>query len=233
MASIYDGIQTKQVCRRCMGSGAWYGAYGTRTCFGCNGTGAATGIRSIRVGVTAEDRMELQRRKDAAAQAKLASKVARNVAAYPVLAGLYDDQGNVAYDGRDRITRDILDKGRKYDLTEKQVAAVVRTITREAAWKQEAEDRKATATPLLAGRQTITGKVTSCKWKDGAYGSGFKWIVQTEDGARVYGSVPAAWQDAAEMDQLVGQEVTFKATVTVSDDDQTFGFAKRPAIAAA
>src|SRR5690606_20471029 len=59
------------------------------------------------------------------------------------------------------------------------------------------------AAPVEAGRIEITGKGVPTKW--------------------VYGTVPAAIGGVER-----GERVAFTATVEASDDDETFGFFKRP-----
>lgn len=115
-----------------------------------------------------------------------------------------------------------------------------------AVWEAEKQARHAAAEAITAGKQTITGKIISTKWVDGfAYGQRvLKMVVVDDRGFKVYGTVPQAIIDAGaestvclgeerwDYEALKGQRVTFSATVQASDDDDKFGFFKRPTKAA-
>ena len=117
---------------------------------------------------------------------------------------------------------------------------------RQAVWAAEREIENANAEPVVAGRQTITGVVVSTKLVDGYYGDVFKMLVKDDRGFKVWGTVPQAIIDEAvyqtqirfgpdtsyDYGVLKGQRVTFTATVEASNDDDKFGFFKRPTKAA-
>jgi hypothetical protein len=74
------------------------------------------------------------------------------------------------------------------------------------------------------GEHTIQGTVQSFKWTPGYYGKmTHKMIVETIEGYRVYGTVPANLENLE-----VGDCVRFVANITPSDNDGTFGFYSRP-----
>lgn len=118
------------------------------------------------------------------------------------------------------------------NLSEKQAAATRKFM---AAAKERAENptpvEPEPTTPLEDGRREITGIVVHTKWsEDRGYGSQPKMVVKQADGNKVFGTVPEAafTAERASLDQLKGMEVSFKATVERSNDDEHFGFYKRP-----
>lgn len=136
---------------------------------------------------------------------------------------------------------DVLSKYRQYgSLSPKQVDAILaarrRDVERQAGWAKEAAE----AAPVTPGRYTVTGTVVSAKWKSTQFGLTLKMVVKLEDGAKVWGTVPkdilrelpevtdAEYYGEPDESALIGAEVSFDATVEVSDKDETFGFFKRP-----
>lgn len=131
-------------------------------------------------------------------------------------------------------------------LTERQVAAVEKFITREREREQQREERQANEpqpTPVIEGNGEITGRVVHMKWKDSEYygGGSMKMLVIDDRGFKVWGTVPKsilADIDSASRDanvttynELLRQNtvrVNFKATVKKSNDDECFGFFSRP-----
>ncbi len=92
---------------------------------------------------------------------------------------------------------------------------------------QEAEREAAPTAPALPcpeGRVEIEGVVTSFRAHDNGYQTVLKMTVAADDGWRVWVTCPAAIEEQVER----GDRVRFTATVTRSDDDETFGWAKRP-----
>lgn len=86
--------------------------------------------------------------------------------------------------------------------------------------------------PLVEGRREITGIVVSTKAQDSHYGTQYKMLVEEDDGNRVWGTIPRSiddevWNTRREV------RVSFTAEVTVSKDDEHFGFYKRPTKATA
>ena len=117
---------------------------------------------------------------------------------------------------------------------------------RQAVWAAERQADHAAAEAIAAGKQTITGKIISTKLVDGfGYNQTvLKMVVKDDRGFKVYGTVPQAIIDEAvprphslgaqvwDYEVLKGQRITFSATVQASDDDDKFGFFKRPTKAA-
>lgn len=119
---------------------------------------------------------------------------------------------------------------------------------RQAVWAAERQAEHQAAEAITAGKQMITGEIISTKWVDGfAYGQRvLKMVVRDDRGFKVWGTVPQAIIDEAvyqtqirfgpdtsyDYGVLKGQRVTFSATVEASNDDDKFGFFKRPTKAA-
>ncbi len=126
---------------------------------------------------------------------------------------------------------DLLVKLEKYGkLSDGQIEAVERNMVkdnersaeREARMEREAAMDKI---PVPEGRIEISGEVQSAKWKDTPYGYSMKMLVLDDRGFKVYGSVPSAATD----DVKTGVRISFLASVERSEDDEYFGFFKRPA----
>jgi hypothetical protein len=218
-------------CTKCGGSGSvsWgidvdavvSGRVVSRVCFDCNGVGSTSHLVS-----SARATARRQAREAAAAAARaeayVAEQAAKKAEADAKRAEFAADHGDVvdwitANAGRSSFAESLADTLDEYaGLSEKQVAAVRRII---------ADDE--TKSPVVEGRVVVNGEVLSVRWVDNAYGSTRKMRVRDDRGFTVYGTAPAALDDAE-----TGSRVTFTATVTASDDDETFGFFKRPTKAA-
>ena len=115
-----------------------------------------------------------------------------------------------------------------------------------AVGKQKSKPVTLLPEAITAGKHIITGKIISTKLVDGfGYNQTvLKMLVVDDRGFKVYGTVPQAIIDEAvprphslgaqvwDYEVLKGQRVTFSATVQASDDDDKFGFFKRPTKAA-
>lgn len=109
-------------------------------------------------------------------------------------------------------------------LTERQTAAVERTIQRAAERAAERAAARADVAPVETGNAVvITGTVATLKWQDSLYGETLKCRIVTDSGAGVWGTVPSCLADIT-----VGERITFTAAVEASSDDPSFGFFKRP-----
>jgi len=131
-----------------------------------------------------------------------------------------------------RIVADIAYRGRKYGLSEKQIA-LVKKIHRESTERENrwAAEREA-AGPVPAGNKVeVEGRVLSAKWRSSQYGEALKITVELANGSRVWGTCPRPVGEACDWDvnEVKGCVVAFRASsVKASDDDGTFGFFKRP-----
>lgn len=125
------------------------------------------------------------------------------------------------------IIRDIKSKLFKYgSLSDAQVDLVLK-IARE---QQEKAEELADAPAIEEGRREITGTIVSCKEKQTPWGDQLKMLVEDDDGNRYYGSAPKALQKHISTDpsDLKGKDVSFTGSVEPSNDDEHFGFFKRP-----
>jgi hypothetical protein len=96
---------------------------------------------------------------------------------------------------------------------------------KDAAYQAEVARRAAVAASAEAcpaGRVEVTGTVLSTKWVENKYGSTLKMLVEDRRGFKVFGSVPSA------LENVRGRSVSFTAALEPSQDDEKFGFFKRP-----
>jgi hypothetical protein len=107
-----------------------------------------------------------------------------------------------------------------FDLIEDFIMAPRRAA--QEVRKAEQAAIHAAAEPCPAGRVEISGIVLTTKWQESAYGSTLKMLVQDDRGFKVWGSVPSNLYD------VKGRSVSFSATIQPSEDDDKFGFFKRP-----
>lgn len=91
----------------------------------------------------------------------------------------------------------------------------------EAKAIEEAEYSAAEPCPI--GRTQITGHILSTKLQQNIYGGTFKMLVKDDRGFKIWGSVPSIFDQPQR-----GDRVIFFANITPSDDDEKFGFFKRP-----
>jgi len=188
-----------------------------------------------------------QLREEAKAKAAATRSLDRKNTALKENPGLAD-----GYDSTNSFVQDVMRRfDRKGEITERQVAAVLKVIKqdadraeRQAQWVEEAK----LAADAPTGKVTVTGEIISTKWQESMYGSTQKMIVKTEDGWKLWVTVPSSiedvmdcklssscWSDHAEgkteyrdVHKLEGKTVTLTATVTPSDRDSKFAFGKRP-----
>ena len=129
-----------------------------------------------------------------------------------------------------RLADSLIEKSSKYGLSDKQIG-LLESVTNKLPnlvdqyidFEKNERERLENTPPIVYGKQTVRGKVVSTKWVDTMYGSTRKMLVEDEKGYKVYGSVPNAIDSVNN-----GDEVEFTATLSVSDDDHTFGFFSRP-----
>lgn len=203
-------------CPRCGGRGHLGQGFTARpygTCFRCHGAG--------NVGTTTQrelDEKAARAEKRAAAKerklARIAAKVDAMLADDAELSAAFEVDHDIIADIRARLYRkgEISDKARAF-----AIKLAAETTERKAA---EAE-RKAKLTDLEAGRQELTGKVISFKSYENNFGTTLKFLVELDNGNRVFGTLPRALYGAER-----GDRVTF--TATVEPKETGFGFFSRP-----
>jgi len=89
----------------------------------------------------------------------------------------------------------------------------------QAKWDAES----AAAKPAPSGRVEFEGTLLSKKYVEGYYGDQLKGVVKTDDGWKVYLTIPSSAGETK-----VGDRIALRATLEVSDDDEKFAFGKRP-----
>ena len=112
-------------------------------------------------------------------------------------------------------------------LSEKQIAAVERSIASIASRRDEDAKRAALAASGVKapeGQHRVCGTIVSVK--SSTYGFGA--VVSVDEGYRVWFRLPAALTRECEPADARGRRVEFDATLTRSDRDPLFAFAKRP-----
>jgi len=77
----------------------------------------------------------------------------------------------------------------------------------------------------VEGRQEIEGEILSTKVVENDYGVSEKMLLKLSDGRKCWGTVPSK---LAKFD--IGDIVSIKATISISRDDKTFAFFKRPSL---
>lgn len=190
--------------------------------------------------------------------AKLDSKVQAAKAAW---AKFVAEHGEINWDELNASTNpfviDVLSKGPKYGLTERQINAIQNAVQKD---KDRVALRAAQAliptVPVPEGSGiVIEGTVLSTKWQESQFGSVHKFLISVETPAgnyKLWGSVPkdleGTWgcvgcksigpvcTDACTQDFAhgyigafeVGDKVRFTANVTKSEKDEAFGFFSRP-----
>ena len=233
-----DDAVVTQHCLRCGGTGSisYFHYHDAGVCYGCNGTG---GHYSTTVGRL----VAKAKRQDSAAATKArkagAARDARD-------AWLADNAKLVAR--AEAVGVHWADDWRKVP-TDAQVAAYTKVVQERELKAQLDELRKASAEVVPTGKTTVTGAITSAKYVRNHFsysgGDVLKVVVEDQRGFRVFGTCPAAVADAVLADfykdrdagldgeevwfrHLIGQQVTFTATLEQAKDDPTFGFFKRP-----
>lgn len=141
------------------------------------------------------------------------------------------------------IVRDIKSRFDRHGFLSDAQIRLVFKLDREAKERtaRKAEERK-DHRDAPTGKQTVTGEIISAKWKDSAYGMQAKMTVKVPyDGGffLVWSTIPAHIVDdverydesknrAGSIEDLKGETVTFTASLSRSDTDAHFAFAKRP-----
>ena len=140
------------------------------------------------------------------------------------------------FDSDNSFVQDVLGRLTKYgELSERQIDAVIKAVKRDADWQvKKAVEARAMefAADAPTGKVTITGEILSLKSQESMYGTTLKMIVKTDEGWKLWVTVPTGLTPPSEPDGstrgLTGHKVTLTATVTPSDRDPKFAFGKRP-----
>lgn len=185
-------------------------------------------------------RLRKQAQLDRQAQ-RVKTAVAAFVEANPDLAFMADPE----HQHSNEFVRDVARKLRRYgELSDRQVAAVRRSLEQNAEREVKRAEEQASAAPVVTGKGvTIEGEVVSVKVQESDYGATLKMLVRDDRGFKVWGSVPSSITDS--VDKVwgprlmngsvrddgfkgVGVRVRFVANVAASEKDETFGLFRRP-----
>lgn len=220
-------------CGRCGGTGSYSGG----RCFGCEGRAYVWGRA-----YTPEKRRQLDeanerravRKQEKAEEARRSGYlvcVSEYPDAYAAMAEVMDDVTahgrEVALDKWGDFIVDVSTKGYNARITEKQASSIVRAVEGRKKYMEKVAEDDDNASPVIEGRQTITGEVLVTKWKSTMYGDALKMLVRDDRGFKVWGTMPKALR-VLTPDVDKGDRVRFEASVEKSDDDETFGFFKSP-----
>jgi hypothetical protein len=205
----------KHNCGKCGGTGrVWATWVANGVCFRCGGTGGRT--------ETATKAISRQQARTSAAARKQRKadeeKAARERKAAEFLASRPELKAALETDLEDARKQAILDDmynrlKRWGDLSEKQVAYAIKLATQQP-------DPPAGDVPT--GRVDVEGAVLTVKVQDGYYGSQIKMLVKLDNGAKLWGTCPAA------IDPERGDRVAFTATCKAKDGERSFGYYSRP-----
>ncbi len=236
----------RKICSRCGGDGIWKGHY-QGTCYGCGGSGDK-GNRVVKLYTAAQNAKldAAKAKRDDKRAAKHAAIAAVHDAERAIVREIFDAEHpyiegaleviNVKVEGDYTFGNKMADSLVEWgSLTPKQVDAVVAAAQSELAKRAAYEAAESVPT----GRVAITGEILSTKIVESQYGSTLKMLVRDDRGFKVWGSMPSAIQggyndetDLVDDGADKGDRVTFTAAVEPSDDDDKFGFFKRPTKAA-
>lgn len=219
---------TTQACSRCGGTGIFSQFHGV--CYRCGGDGIDPKLARLYTPEEQAKRDERNAKARVRREAKRAEQTAimteANVKALPELPAIWQavencEVGNpfiidVAFKARDGKA-----------LSDKQLAALRTAWTKHLAFMAEEAAKDAARQPFPAGKaQQVTGTILTTKFVDHQYGSTFKMLVEAEEGFKVWCSVPRSLDNSN--GPLKGCKVQFIADLEASQDDQFFGFGKRP-----
>jgi hypothetical protein len=196
-----------------------------------------TALRAYRARVARE---EAERRKRQEAKARAARRAFDQWAE-----GCADIVEYLAAADYDSANMFILDMQRQADelkpLTERQEDAVRRCMDYDRRRAETAEKRAreaAQAQPVPTGKAiTVEGEIVHTKSEEHYFGHGGmtdKMLIKGDDGWKVWTTIPAGLKSIGRPDPggdfwgIKGKRVRFTADVTATEDDQTFGRAKRP-----
>lgn len=192
----------------------------------------ADGEVAIVGNICASNKLNMTAHEYADAKLRAAVKAARSkVAADKAEAALAPNRRD-ALNFDHYISKDIRSKFRKWHNCSIKQWALIKKIAREGAERAariEEDNKNAKPIPseLLEGRNTFKGEILVTKWQASQFGDQLKMLVKDERGFKVWGTAPnALWEDHS--GSVKGMVVQFDATAEVSDDDETFGFYKRP-----
>ena len=228
-----DDPLVRERCRRCNGAGRLiqYRLEGGR-CFDCLGDKydrkerpLSEAQRRSRRRVTDRQRRERKRREDTEARAQAAHEARdRWEAENPDLSRALAEHVDSNSAGFLREMRQtVVERGGT--LTPKQTEVAQRIMVEEAEKRAYREAEHAAAKPVPEGKKVpVEGHVVKTGTTYTQWGVRDTMIVKGDDGWRVHMTRPRSLRDVE-----AGERVRLTADITASDDDDRFGFGKRPA----
>lgn len=218
-------------------------------------TGEFMVVGSTCISTTFESaRLCLDKKQAAAAQARKDAKLLAGfnaaVAAEPVLAVAVEKLAALREMGETfewrkaaHTLQSIVGKCRQYGngLSERQTPYVTKLMTwidediaRAAKWATQRAEQQANATDAPTGRVVVIGEIVSAKWHDNGFGDTLKILVLSDEGFKVWCSLPSAFRYNSEdmytqPQDVKGKRVRMTVTLAPSEDDATFAFGTRPA----
>lgn len=256
VTEIKNDPTSKVPCGKCKGSGTYVAktsgrGYSCSACYGSGNNFTKEAKKELKEAKAAELDAKRAPLKEWVASLRVA---ASTLTSMPV----YDEEDEGAYmeqrdamsfeDRRAGETREMLESiasqaWNKGFVTDKQRAAADRILVKLATPKKE-------KTAVPTGKVTITGVIVSVKEVPNPYAynsSTLKMVVEDDRGFRVYGTLPSrlkyqttreegGWIVEEDKDgnetwfrnATKGDRCSFNATVEASNDDESFGFYKRP-----
>lgn len=138
-------------------------------------------------------------------------------------------------DAYDEFIADVADTVRRTGkISDSQRVAVLRAATRRREWRaRRIAQQSMPRIPVPEGKQQVAGTVLTVRDDPNPYsysGVVFKMLVLDDRGFKVCSTAPAALLGSE--GGLRGKRVSFNANLARSDDDEYFGFGKRPTKAA-
>lgn len=118
---------------------------------------------------------------------------------------------------------------KQIELVDKLLTTIEERWTKAEARMRERDAERAEAQPAPSGRVVVTGEIVHTKSVEGSDHFGrptytLRMMIKADEGYRVWCTMPSA------LNASKGDRVSIKVTLTVSDDDQTFAFGKRPTV---
>ena len=248
---------TMVTCGRCGGDGVVHFGNITfatqigpqRLCFLCGGAKVMP-LRKHKLSAQATTRLKRAREHEAKMAAEAAERDAKwtafasehaEVAAFlaPHVRpdAYYDEDGNdIEFDDfLCSMRASVVRWGR---LTEKQMAAVERSMAREEQ-KREAAAKLAEAGPLKGGTQTVEGEIVSWKSSEGYMGgTRFRATILLTTGHKINGTLSEKfWNGVEDLSREIGLDegvnlslegLRVRMTCEIERKDESFGFYKRP-----
>ena len=109
-------------------------------------------------------------------------------------------------------------------LTDGQEEAIIKHRERAEKYAQQKADDDANAVDVPEGKGVqVVGTILTVKYQESHYGNTLKMLVRSDEGYKVWGTVPSAIYEIEKDDR-----VQFIANLEQSDRDSKFGFFKRP-----